>query len=393
MNDARAPRRSAAAIHALTHLGRTPVREFLARHWQRRPLLIRQALPGFEAPFSARTLLDLSVRDEVESRLLERAGGRWRLRHGPFRPGAMPSPRRAGWTLLLQGVDLHLDSAAELIARFRFIPDARLDDLMVSYASDGGGVGPHVDSYDVFLLQALGKRRWRIERRPDPSCVPGLPIRQLARFRPQAEWVLEPGDLLYLPPGVAHDGVAIGESITCSIGFRTPSWTDLAGAWSETQSAAAVRTAFRDPGLLPSPHPARLPDRMIEQAQRQLLRRRPGRREVALALLQQLSGPKPRVTFEPPVRPMSRARFAEAIRRRGLRTDRRTRMLYSNETLAVNGELVPLPEPPQRALMRSLADRRVLAFGPGAQRGQPRPDPVLTLLYEWYVAGWVHPGA
>ena len=210
-----------AEIRPFTHLGPMPVRSFLARHWQRRPLLIRQAVASPQLPFTPATMFERAGRDEVESRLIEHVGSRWRLRHGPFAHARIPPLRRGGWTLLVQGVDLHLDAGAALIGRFRFLPDARLDDLMISFASDGGGVGPHVDSYDVFLLQAYGRRRWRIERDPDPACVPDLPIRQLARFQPRDEWVLEPGDMLYLPPGVAHEGVALGPCITCS----TPSPT------------------------------------------------------------------------------------------------------------------------------------------------------------------------
>jgi len=392
MTDPATVPRSAVPVRALTHLGRIPVQTFLAHHWQRRPMVIRQALSGFESPCTPAQLFELSTRDEVESRLIDRVGGRWRLRHGPFRHTRIPSRNRSGWTLLVQGVDLQLEAAADLIARFRFLPAARLDDLMVSYASDGGGVGPHVDSYDVFLLQALGQRRWRIERRPDTTCVAGLPIRQLVRFRPQHEWLLEPGDLLYLPPGVAHEGVAVGECLTCSIGFRTPSWAELAAIWSELQSVESHTRSgvFRDAGLTASAHPARLPAGMIEQAHRQLLLRRPDRQDVALALLRQLSEPKPHVTFERPLRPMTAVRFADTVRRGGLHADRRTRMLYSDRTLGINGELVPLPDPTERRLIRSLADRRVL---PASFDKQPDGAPsaaMLTRLYEWYRAGWVH---
>jgi 50S ribosomal protein L16 3-hydroxylase len=388
MNEAAAPPPRVAPVPALARLGQMPVQAFLARHWQRRPLLIRQALPGFESQFTREGLLELATRDEVESRLVDCADGRWRLRHGPFRRRGIPSPKRPGWTLLVQGVDLQVQAAADLIARFRFVPDARLDDLMVSYASDGGGVGPHVDSYDVFLLQALGKRRWRIERRPDPACVAGLPIRQLARFRPQQEWVLEPGDLLYLPPGVGHEGVAIGECVTCSIGFRTPAWAELAAVWSELQADSDGRqAALRDARIAASAHPALLPTWMVEQAHRRLIRQRPARQDVARALLRQLSEPKPRVAFEPPRKPMTQAQLADAARRRGLYTDRRTRMLYSNRTLAINGELLPLADPEQRRLIKSLADRRVLLV----QAGQPLSAATLACLFEWYLAGWIHP--
>jgi 50S ribosomal protein L16 3-hydroxylase len=389
MNDAPGAPESVAPVRVLAHLGRMSVRTFLARYWHRAPLLVRQALPGFESPFAPDTLFELATRDGIESRLVDRTGSRWRLRHGPFRRSSIPSRKRPGWTLLVQGVDLELNAGADLLARFRFLPDARLDDLMVSYASHGGGVGPHVDSYDVFLLQALGQRRWRIEGRPDTALVPGLPIQQLARFRPQQEWVLEPGDLLYLPPGVGHEGVASGECITCSIGFRTPSWGDLAAIWGELQAVDVPRgrPTFRDSGIVPSAHPAQLPAWMVEQAHRQLLRRQPARRDIALALLRQLSEPKPNVAFDPPQRPMTTARFTEAVADRGLKADRRTRMLYSNRTLAINGELVPLPQPAERRVMTLLADRRILAAH--ACRGLSRT--AWARLFEWYLAGWLHP--
>ena len=380
-------------IRALTRLGHLPVPQFLARYWQRRPLLIRQALPGFESPFEPDTLFELCARDEVESRLIERADRRWRLHHGPFGRRAIPPLKRPGWTLLLQGADHHLAAAADLLARFRFVPDARLDDLMVSYASDRGGVGPHVDSYDVFLLQAAGKRRWRIECKPDPTLVPDLPIRQLAHFRPQQEWLLEPGDLLYLPPGIAHDGVGVGACMTFSIGFRTPSWPDLAGIWAELQAERNPHrpASLRDAVSTAAAHPARLPTRMVEQAHRQLLNRKPRRHEVALALLRHLSEPKPRVSFEPPARPISRSAFADAIARRGLRVDPRTRMLYSNRTLAINGELESLQDSSHRAWMRSLADRRVMSAQHDVHSQCAVPGRTLIRLYEWYRAGWVHP--
>jgi 50S ribosomal protein L16 3-hydroxylase len=386
---AAATRKSTTPARALTRLGHMSVRTFLARHWQRTPLLVRQALPGFESPFAPSELLELATRDQIESRLVDRTSGRWRLRHGPFARTSIPSRKRSGWTLLVQGVDLQLKAAADLLARFRFLPDARLDDLMVSYASDGGGVGPHVDSYDVFLVQALGRRRWRIEQRPDTTCLPDLPIQQLARFRPQQEWVLEAGDLLYLPPGVAHEGVAEGECITCSVGFRTPSWSDLAAIWSEQQAVDGPdrRAAFRDSGVTPSTHPARLPSWMIEQAHRQVLRRQPTRQDIAVALLRQLSEPKPNVAFEPPRHPMNAARFAQQARDRGLQTDRRTRMLYANRTLAINGELVPLPQRSERRGVTALADRRLLP----AQACRRLPAAVWAHLFEWYLAGWIHP--
>ena len=150
------------------------------------------------------------------------------MHRGPFKRKAIPKLSERDWTLLVQGVDLHDDRVSALMQQFRFVPDARIDDVMISYASDGGGVGPHFDSYDVFLLQAYGQRRWRIGKQKDLSLKPDLPLKILANFQPEHDWVLNPGDMLYLPPRYAHDGVAIGECMTYSIGFRVPQMGDLA---------------------------------------------------------------------------------------------------------------------------------------------------------------------
>ena len=170
---------------------------------------------------------------------------------GPF-GGSLPAVTRKAWTLLVQA-DLHVDAARALLDRFRFIPDARLDDLMISYATDGGGVGPHFDSYDVFLLQVEGRRRWRVGAQKDLSLQPDVPLKILENFEPSDEWVLEPGDMLYLPPHIAHDGVAEGECMTCSIGFRAPSAGELgaqflyylAGVAACATVAAMIFTAIR----------------------------------------------------------------------------------------------------------------------------------------------------
>ena len=205
----------------MTLLGGLSPARFMRRHWQKQPLLVRQAVPGFAPPLDRARLFALAADEAVESRLLVRDGARWKLRHGPLPRRALPPLARPGWTLLVQGVDLHVDAARTLLDRFRFLPEARLDDLMISYASDGGGVGAHVDSYDVFLLQASGRRRWQVAHQRDRRLVPDLPLKILRTFEPAQEWVLGPGDMLYLPPGWGHDGVALGaDCMTCSIGLR-----------------------------------------------------------------------------------------------------------------------------------------------------------------------------
>ncbi|MES1161443.1 MAG: cupin domain-containing protein, partial [Rhizobacter sp.] len=209
-------------------LGGLSPQVFMRHHWQKKPLLVRQALPMTSSFVGRAELFALAAREGVESRLVTHRAGRWSLRHGPLPRRALPPLAQREWTLLVQGLDLHLDSARALLERFRFVPDARLDDVMVSYASDGGGVGPHVDSYDVFLLQIHGVRRWRIGRVKRPQLQPGVPLKILGNFVAQDEWRLEPGDMLYLPPGWAHDGVAEGECMTASIGFRAPGGDELA---------------------------------------------------------------------------------------------------------------------------------------------------------------------
>jgi 50S ribosomal protein L16 3-hydroxylase len=213
-------------------LGGISPETFMQRYWQKKPLVIRQAIPGFAPLLERIELLELAAQEEVESRLVVQdasgKGSGWKFKHGPFVRKALPPFKQAGWTLLVQGVDMHDERVHSLINQFRFVPDARLDDLMISYATDQGGVGPHFDSYDVFLLQAHGRRRWRIGRQKDLSLQPDVPLKILANFEPEEEFVLEPGDMLYLPPKYAHDGIAEGECMTYSIGFRSPSQSELA---------------------------------------------------------------------------------------------------------------------------------------------------------------------
>ncbi len=209
-------------------LGGLSAAQFMRRHWQKKPLLVRQAVPDMVPPIDRSALFALAEREEVESRLIRHGKTGWSLRHGPLPRRSLPSLKQPAWTLLVQGVDLHHEGIHALLRQFRFLPDARLDDLMISYASDGGGVGAHFDSYDVFLLQAQGRRRWSIGQQSDLRLQPGVPLKILERFEPAQSFVLEPGDMLYLPPRYAHDGVAVGgDCMTFSIGLRSPSAGEL----------------------------------------------------------------------------------------------------------------------------------------------------------------------
>lgn len=209
---------------------------FLRDHWQKAPLLIRNPWAAWRNPLDPDELAGLACEEGVESRLVRRTRTTWKVEHGPFKPKRFARLDGKPWTLLVQAVDHSVPAVAALLAPFRFVPDWRIDDVMVSVASDGGGVGPHFDQYDVFLIQGAGRRRWRVGGRCD-AATPLLPhddLRLLADFEAVDEWVLDPGDILYLPPGIAHDGVAVGDGcMTYSVGFRAPSRGELVSGWCD----------------------------------------------------------------------------------------------------------------------------------------------------------------
>ncbi|WAL84437.1 cupin domain-containing protein [Pandoraea sp. XJJ-1] len=368
---------------------------FMKRYWHKRPLLIRQAIPGFTAPLSRDALFTLAARDDVESRLISHARKRWQLEHGPFEPDDLPPLSRKQWTLLVQGANLHSPAVDALMQQFRFVPDARLDDVMISYATDGGGVGPHLDSYDVFLLQAHGKRRWRIGPQRDTTWLDGVPLRILKHFEAEEEWVLEPGDMLYLPPGYAHDGVAQGECMTYSIGFRAPLEQEMLQnfLYYLAENAPALPFArhfagrYADPGQSAVKHPAALPDAMIETLVAQLEKVRWGQKEVEDFLGCWLSEPKSHVFFDPPETPLSATRFVREAAARGLTLSPKTHLLYRRNRYYVNGEPLDVPVD-ARATLRRLADRRQLNAGECANLGQ-KDQEIVEILYDWYASGWL----
>lgn len=365
---------------ALPLLGGLTPAQFMRRHWQKKPLLVRQALPGIAPPLPRAPLFELAASDGVESRLVQRVGESWSLRHGPLPRRALPPLSRPGWTLLVQGLDLHVAAAHELLCRFRFVPAARLDDLMVSYASDGGGVGPHLDSYDVFLIQVHGQRRWRIGRARDQTLVDGLPLMILRHFEPEQEWLLDPGDMLYLPPHWAHDGVAVGECMTASVGFRAPGPAEVARELlarladavepepSERLYDDAAQPATRAPGAVP------LALHDFAAAALHAALRRP--QLLARTLGEWLTEPKAQVWFD-----AGPGRIAPT---HGVVLDRRTRMLYDARHVFINGESFRAGGLDAR-MLRRLADQRRL----GAAELRRCSAEARTLLDDWARAGWL----
>ena len=361
-------------------LGGLSPQAFMRGHWQKKPLLIRQAIPHVAPVVSRAQLFELASRDDVESRLVQRDKGRWAMRQGPLPRRALPALKRPGWTLLVQGLDLHVDAAHELLARFRFVPDARLDDVMVSYASHGGGVGPHIDSYDVFLLQVQGNRRWRIARNIDPTLDPHVPLKVLVNFVAEEEWLLEPGDMLYLPPGWAHEGVAEGECMTCSIGFQAARRGDIGRQvlqrWVDAAEAAEADPLYRDPRQAATDEPGLIPPALQAFAFDAVKRGLADHEGLACALGEVLSEPKPRVSFD----------AASALPGVcGVRLDRRTRMMYDASFVFVNGESFRAAGRDAK-LMRRLADLRLLR--PSETQGLSKA--AFELLSLWAEAGWLH---
>ena len=337
-------------------LGGLSPRTFLRRHWQKRPLLVRGALPGFAGTHDARALAALASRDDVESRIVKRRGAKWETLHGPF---SGEITLRKNQTLLVSGVNLHSRAADAVLRRFSFVPQARVDDLMVSYATPGGGVGPHVDSYDVFLLQGPGKRRWKI----------------WLSGKKTKTYVLEAGDMLYLPPGLRHDGVALGACFTYSIGFRAPRGAELGAAFLDFLHQRGLPDGrYRDPGLVPARRSAQLPAGLIRHSKGILDRIKWSKRDVERFVGEYLTAPKPHLVFRP-------GRGRRPLRSSRVVLDPKTQLLYSGNLFFMNGESFSVPKSKAISL-KNLADKR---SGAGTALSSLAP-----LIAQWHGAGYLH---
>ncbi|MEZ5660717.1 MAG: cupin domain-containing protein [Burkholderiaceae bacterium] len=403
------PASSVAAVDAPDPL-RDPASaaRFMQMCWQRRPALLRGTdvcrAPGLVEALAPAALRALAADPAVESRLVSRRGRRYRLEQGPIVLGRQPVANARQWTLLVQGVDLHSEVVARLRERFRFVADVRLDDIMASLAGDGGGVGPHVDSYDVFLIQMHGKRRWRIAPPGPPHWQSGQPLRVLAEFEAREEMLLEPGDMLYLPPGWGHDGIAVGpDCVTASVGFRAPSAHELLGSFLQDQVDQLLEQTPEpdDPEGQPLPdrlnaaemrhwqdRPAALSPGLIRTLTETLARWRPEREAMVDFIGRMLTEPKPGTAFALPT-PAKIDSLAERAAIEGIVLDRRTRMAYLEDTLFINGDSFVCAGRTS-ALLAELADRRQL---PRPQLRELLQDPdVSEVLVDWLDQGWIHPG-
>ncbi|MFZ5524050.1 MAG: JmjC domain-containing protein [Pseudomonadota bacterium] len=369
----------------LTLLGGLTVKEFLRDYWQKKPLLIRRALPQFTGLLEPRQLLALACEQDVQARLVTQQRGKFELRHAPFTAGDFDNSGKKKWTVLVQGLNHYLPEAAALLKHFDFIPHARMDDLMVSYATEGGGVGPHFDSYDVFLLQGTGHRRWQISTQADRALIDGAPLRILKDFRAEQEWVLETGDMLYLPPHCAHNGIAENGCMTYSIGFRTPAYQELAEQFLVyLQDRIEVDGMYADPDLKLQKHPSEISTAMLRQVGQVIKRVRWDREDIANFLGCYLSEPKPHVFFAGPDPALSAARFQQAAQKHGLKLGLKSLMLCHAGWVFMNGE-AHRPAMQDYPVIRTLADVRELPPLPTISAGSA------GLLYQWYLDGYISP--
>lgn len=390
----------------LSLLGGITPAQFLAEYWQKKPLLIKQAIANFTGLLSPEDLAGLACEDEAQARIVQQKGEKWLLKNGPFDDAdfsKLPpiTSEKSNWTLLVQSVNHYLPEATELLQQFDFIPHARLDDLMVSYATDGGGVGPHFDSYDVFLLQGQGKRLWRISEQTDLTLIDGAPLRILKNFDTSQEWLLEAGDMLYLPPQMAHWGIAVStknedgnveDCMTYSIGFRAPKNQELASEFlgfmqdKLAQDNVLFTGIYQDADLGVQTHPAEISNTMISRVSEHLKKITWSDDDVAQFLGSYLSEPKANVVFDANKKITLKA-FAEKVAKMGIALDLKSQMLFfDTDSLKthffMNGEGVIFNNQ-SAEILKLLADKRILLAS------IIEDNLLLNQLYDWYIAGFL----
>jgi 50S ribosomal protein L16 3-hydroxylase len=391
-----------AKNQALQILGGLTPAEFLSEYWHKKPLLIKNAIPNFTGLLSPEELAGLACEDEVQSRIVEEINGKWHASNGPFddedfaKLPEKPDPKHR-WTLLVQTVNHYLPEASELLQQFDFIPHARLDDLMVSYAPDGGGVGPHFDSYDVFLLQGQGKRLWRVSEQTDLELIEGAPLRILKNFDTTQEWLLEAGDMLYLPPQLAHWGIAVSDGkvdcMTYSIGFRAPKNQELATEFlgymqdKLNQEQLTIAGMYEDADLRLQEHAAEISTGMVTKVAEILKKIQWSDNDVADFLGSYLSEPKPDVVFDVNKK-ISLSNFNKNLTKYGIMLDLKSQMLFTGNTFYLNGEAVTFTGESAQTLTK-LADQRALNAD-DLNNSHTLDETLLNQLLEWHLAGFLH---
>lgn len=355
---------------------------FLRDYWQKKPLLIRNALPNFQDLLTCDELIKLACYEEVQSRFIEKKNDKWIVKNGP-QIGRDFSRKKKSWTLLVHDVNHFYSSARDLLLNFRFIPYARLDDLMISYASEGGGVGPHIDSYDVFLLQGQGAKRWQISSQQDARLIEDIPLKILSRFVPDQEWVLQSGDMLYLPPNYAHHGVAEDDCMTYSIGFRAPSHQELMVQFLVyMQDRISDDGWYQDSDLPIQNNPANISSAMFDQAKKIINKIKWQDDDLENFLGIYLTEPKSHVFFSRPSKPLSRKIFKQHAKRNGVQMDLKSRMLVRKNNLFLNGEMYQMSVGSRHILKKFASDQKI-------SPNNTLDVEACELLYHWYKNGYI----
>ncbi len=331
-------------IEPLSHISGISIKQFMTEDWHIQPRLFKQAFPDFEPLCDLNTIAEMASDEDIDSRLIQRDQTGWKLENGPFEQ--LPSIKKKAWTVLLQSIDHHLPEAYDLLQLFRFIPDARLDDVMLSLATDGGGVGPHYDSYDVFLIQMHGKRHWKIGPLADKTLVEQAPLKILKNFQPSTEFLLEPGDMLYLPPNYGHDGVAQGICSTLSIGFRAPTESEvLSGILRDLadqvdQDPAMSNTLFSDPrrGLIKNS--AEIPEDLLNFGMNLISGFIAKYPQIQDSMGRLFTEPKPHVYFSNNNEHFNIQEIVSTLSARGISLCMKTKMLFKGSVFYINGEAV-----------------------------------------------------
>jgi 50S ribosomal protein L16 3-hydroxylase len=367
-------------------LGNLTSEQFLTDYWQKKPLLIKQAIPNYKGILDANELAGLACEEDVQSRIVQINDNQWQVKDGPFKDKDFAKLPANDWTLLVQSVNHFLPEAAELLKLFNFIPNARLDDLMISYAPKGGGVGPHLDSYDVFLLQGSGKRNWKISTQTDHTLIEGAPLKILKHFVAEQEWVLEAGDMLYLPPQVAHWGIAEDDDcMTYSIGFRAPKSQELLHEFMNyLQDTICVEGLYADPDLTLQQNPAEISHDMVSKVNKMLTLLSWNEDSVGDFLGRYLTEPKSHVFFEPNKK-ITLAKFTEQLATNSLSLSLQSQLLFWNAQFYLNGERLTV-DASISAHLKTLANQRLIS---GQSCNKEQRTALAEALYPHYLAGYL----
>ena len=343
-------------------LGKISVDVFLKKYWQKKPLLIRDAIKNFKSPITEKDLFRIAQNENVISRLIEFKRDIWQVKYGPFKKSDLPKKINTSWTMLVQNINHHVPFAESFLNLFKFIPYARLDDLMVSFATKKGSVGPHFDSYDVFLFQAKGEREWKISEQKKFSLDKKSAIKIITNFKAKNTWVLKPGDLLYLPPNVGHWGISQSDDcLTYSIGFRAPGTFEIQSKFLDFIQDNLITNKndlYKDPNLNLQKNPAEINSNMMKKIHHIVNRLRWNTNSINTFIGQLLTEPIEGAVFETS-KPMTLEIFKKDLVRKPLKLNPKTRMLFIKNNFYINGELIETDKKSIMYLKQLANDREV----------------------------------